>query len=203
MSESEKEELLPQLQNLELDPETLALEEMLNGFSLKKAPSLVPGEIIPSREINKKILQEFFVVRPTVASHQQAALEVSKKVGVPLYKVIGILQKASAQSEAKKQREEYADLIYSQKMPLAKSIVGKSLMEVDEFLTTFKPSNVQEAKDLVKMATDMTTLLRLELGQSTERIEIIQKTHKDVTIILEELRQTDPFMDYGDTDDNS
>lgn len=181
-----------QLNLSEIEAERL-LDDVLQGFGL---PGRGIPAVLPYKDSNKKILQEYFTVRPTVDSHYKACNLVAKNLGVQHSLVITELSKAAAQKEAKKQREEYADYIYSQKLPLAKSIVGKSLVEVDNFLTTFKPTTVQEAKDLVKMATDMTTLLRLELGQSTQQIEIIHKTHKDVTVILEELRVTDPFMDY-------
>lgn len=180
--------------------EEQAIDAVLAEFGLPN-PSYLPAEIIPVRESTKVVLREFFEIRPTCNSYQQAVSEVSKKLGINRETVSQILQKSAAQKEAKRQREEYADILYSQKLPLAKSIVGKSLVEVDNFLTTFKPSNVQEAKDLVKMATDMTTLLRLELGQSTQQIEIIHKTQKDITVILQELKEADPFMTYEAEDD--
>lgn len=179
--------------------EEQAIDAVLEGFGLPN-PSSLPTEIIPVGDRTKVVLREFFELRPTCNSYQQAVSEVAKKLCIGRETVSQILQKSAAQKEAKRQREEYADIIYSQKLPLAKSIVGKSLVEVDNFLTTFKPSNVQEAKDLVKMATDMTTLLRLELGQSTQQIEIIHKTQKDITVILQELKEADPFMDYEEKD---
>lgn len=185
-----------QLDLSEVEAERL-LSDVLAGFGLpnpKPKGDIAPA--LPYKDANRKILQEYFTVRPTVDSHYKACNLVAKNLGVQHSLVITELSKAAAQKEAKKQREEYADYIYSQKLPLAKSIVGKTLVEVDNFLTTFKPSNVQEAQSLVKMATDLTTLLRLETGQSTQQIEIIHKTHKDVTVILEELKATDPFMDY-------
>ncbi len=178
-----------------------ALNEFLAGFGLPAKDMSPSVGLLPHSHLNETVLREFFEIRPTCKSVHEAVNEISKKTGISYTKIMGVVGKASAQAEAKRQREDYADQIYSQKLPIAKSIVGKTLTQVDNFLTTFKPTTSQEAKDLVKMATDMTTLLRLELGESTSRVEIITKTHKDVTVILDELKANDPFMDYSVTDD--
>lgn len=177
-----------------------ALSELLASFGLPAKDIASPVELMHQNQTTKTVLREFFEIRPTCKSFYDAVSQISNKTGIAHSRIMGIISKASAQAEAKRQREEYADEIYSHKLPLAKSIVGKTLTQVDNFLTTFKPTTSQEAKDLVKMATDMTTLLRLEMGEATGRVEIITKTHKDITVVLNELKETDPFMDYDITD---
>lgn len=144
------------------------------------------------------ILRTFFEVRPIADSHKEAALEVSKRLGIPYSRIFGTIRKALARREATLQRKEYADRIYAEKLPLAKAIVGKSLTKVNQYLTTFTPESLQDAKDLTKIATEMTSLIRLELGQPTEQIGIMTQTQKNVTVIVEELRNNDPFVDYAE-----
>lgn len=149
----------------------------------------------------KMILRTFFEVRPISDTHKEAALEVARRLGVTYSRVFGTIKKALIRREARLQRKEYADRIYSEKLPLAKSIVGKSLTKLDQYLTTFSPSSIQDAKDLSKIATEMTTLIRLELGQPTEQIGIMTQTQKNVTVIVEELKNNDPFVDYPALED--
>lgn len=157
-----------------------------------------PSEWGPSA-IEANILRLFFEIRPASDSHKETSLEVAKRLGIRSYLVFQIVKKALLRKEAKKQRRDYADKIYGEKIPLAKSIVGKSLTKLDNFLTAYTPTNIEDAKGLAKIATDVTTLLRLELGQATQQVEIMHKTQRDVNVILHELKDNDPFVDYPDT----
>lgn len=149
-------------------------------------------------KVEETVIRLFFEIRPASDSHKETALEVSRRLGLTYHKVFQIIKRSLLRKEAKKQRRDYADKIYEEKIPLAKSIVGKSLTKLDNFLTTYTPSNIEDAKGLAKIATDVTTLLRLELGQATQQVEIMHKTQRDVNVILHELKDNDPFVDYPD-----
>jgi hypothetical protein len=151
----------------------------------------------PSKE-QKAVIRAFFELRPVCDSHKETALAVSKQLNLSYSRVFGIIKTALLRQEAVIQRREYADLLYKEKIPIAKSIVGHSLQKVDDYLQNFSPTSIQDVKDLVGIAKDMTHLLRLELGESTEKIEIIHKTQKDVTVLVEEARRNDPFTDYAE-----
>lgn len=144
----------------------------------------------------KDILGLFFEVRPTCNSDRLAIDIVAHQTGRKPEFVINTLKKAKAREEAKIQRAEYADAIYAEKIPQIQSIVGLSLEKLGQFVSNFHPETIEDAKGLSKIATDMNTLLRLELGKTTQSIELIQRTEKDVTVLLEELKNNDPFVDY-------
>lgn len=148
---------------------------------------------------DKDILKMYFSLRPKYNEHDSimiisATLEKKPKT------VEEIIRKGRLREEAKVQRKEYADLIYGEKIPLAKAIVSLSLNELYSFMQTFKPTTIEDAKGLSKIATDLNNLLRLELGQSTQNIDIVTRTEKSIETITEELKANDPFGDYSEVE---
>lgn len=160
------------------------------GFDAKYDKPLRP--IKPDREV----LRRFFEIRPTVSNDGMAIMMLSQELHRREETIADIVRRAHLKEEAKKQRREYADKIYGEKIPYAKKIAGLALRALSKYIETHPPESFEDAKTLSKIATDMNTLLRLELGESTHNIEIVHKTNKTVNVILEELRKNDPFVDY-------
>lgn len=165
------------------------------GFFVDEALQIDQNILRPNAR-EREILQAFFEVRPTCGAHQEAAIEVAHRLHVPYADVLDVLRRTHAKREARIQRREYADRIYEDKLQLAKGIIGKSLMKLNDYLDNFVPTTIEDAKGLTKIATDITGLLRLELGKPTQQVEVMHRTNKTMTVVLSELKAADPFMDY-------
>lgn len=150
---------------------------------------------------NKEILAAYFEERPVARSNDEALKRVASRCKCSKDRAAAVVEKSLAREEAKKQRREYADQLYGERIPVLQSIVGKGSLAVDNFLTTFRPQNLYEAEALTRMIASMANLLRLELGKSTNNVEIIHKTHKNLTTIMKELKENDPFVDYEQIED--
>jgi hypothetical protein len=95
------------------------------------------------------------------------------------------------------------------KVPILKEIVGISLTAIKEKLLELKDPEIRDkmigsARDLAalgKLATDLNTLLRLELGQSTQNVESVSHSYQETRIILQELKKKDPVFDYPELPD--
>lgn len=141
-------------------------------------------------------LKAWFKHRPIAKSARQAIRLVARECRTPERTVLSIIRKANAETEAKKQREEITNAVYAAKIPTAKEVVGYSLESLAEFVKTHKPNSWEDAQRLTKIATDMQMLLRLELGQSTQNIDLVSRTQRDVNVIIQDLATNDPFVDY-------
>jgi len=166
---------------------------------------MVDGELPMIRPINshEDILKVFFEIRPGCPNDAEAVRQVAGKLDKPFHHVENIIRTGIIRQEAKEQRAKYADKIYEEKIPVIKTIISKGLESVLEFVTNNKPKDYTEAKLLSSIATDLTKLLRLELGQSTHKVELIHSTQKDITVILDELQTTDPFVDYKQSSEDT
>ncbi len=183
---------------MENDEESPSNIDLQTWFPKRQTRAAVkPGEH------TKRILQAYFEARPTVESDRQAIDIVLHQTGFRYDSIVKVLKTEFVKEEAKRQRREYADEIYKEKTPLVKSIVALALDKLNAFVETFNPLTIDDAKGLSKIATDMNTLLRLELGQSTSNAEIVIKTEKSVQTILGELAEADPFVDYVEIADDA
>lgn len=164
------------------------------------APPTVRSKSLPLNPTltHKQIMEAWYEEAPKHDTNIATAKAVAQKVMRKAETVLKVVKAAKLKEQSKILREQIAEEVYGEKTTVAKSIVGKSLLAVDEFLNSFKPQCAEDAKALVHIATNLTQLMRLELGKPTQSIEIIQKTQKDVTVILEELKKNDPFVDYPD-----
>lgn len=122
---------------------------------------------------------------------------VSEKV------VRSIIAKVGLKSIAEEHRQELFSKTLQEKIPLLREVMGLTLLSLKDFLEALYSDEerkaaltVKEAKDLSSIAKDLNEIIRLELGQSTQNIEMVTKVEHDVTFILEDLRKKDPFVDY-------
>ena len=151
--------------------------------------------------IEQEVLRAYYECRPTVTTDAVALQVVMNKVGVTERAAERIIAKHFAKEEGKKQRREYADEIYKEKIPIAKAVVAMSLDKLCAFVNNCTVETFEDAKALSKIASDMNVLLRLELGQSTNNVEVITRTEKSVQTLLGELKEVDPFVNYTEITD--
>jgi len=130
--------------------------------------------------------------------------EIARQTGLESRYVRFIITSASLKSLADKHRKEVMAELLKEKIPLLKEITTLSLLGLRDFLERLitdkermKRLTTKEARDLSMIAKEQGESLNLELGEATERVEIIRKVEKDVTIILEDLKKEDPFIDYS------
>jgi hypothetical protein len=179
----------------------LELRNPLNVFGKTEEPiempkgSNKPPDLLPVVKV-EEVLREFYTVIPGAANQKEAIKEVALKTKYPINMVTKIVTNDIIRQEAKEQRRKYADAIYEDKITVIKTIVGVGLEGVLDFIKNNKPKDYNEARTIVSMATDLTKLLRLEMGQTTQKVELVHTQQKDITVILDELQQTDPFVDY-------
>lgn len=136
--------------------------------------------------------------------------EISQKFGLAMGHIRFIICTASLRELADKHRQRIMEELLKDKIPLLREVAGLSLAGLRSFLEELitdkekmKKLTLKDARDLSAIAKEQNETLRLELGQSTEKIELVRKVEKDVTIILEDLKKEDPFVDYSKPEDGN
>lgn len=104
--------------------------------------------------------------------------------------------------------DERARLEWDKKIPTIKEIMSCCLSTVrDEMLRIssdkdYRSMMIRGVRDvalLTNMARDLNTLLRLELGQSTENVSIKQSvthSYQQTRAVIQDLKKVDPVFDY-------
>lgn len=129
--------------------------------------------------------------------------EIAHLHNLPLKQVRLIVSRAALGQQASRMRQEIMAEAMKAKLPLLREIVGLSLTTLRDFLENLVTDDdrkaalsIKDAKDLASIAKEIHEMARLELGQSTQNIEVVQRVEKDINDIIDELRVKDPFMDY-------
>lgn len=151
---------------------------------------------------DKEIIEQFLELsqgQPTTAAVAETAVALNLSVN----RVASAVKKFKAKEEAKVIRQKVVEEVYEDKIPLMKDIVGISLSKLKQFISAVEIENIetiQEAKALKDIACDLNSMLRLELGQSTENIAInaqAQYTIEHTQKLLADLRPKDPIFFAG------
>ncbi len=136
--------------------------------------------------------------------------KVAQDLSVSTKKVRHTLEKTNAIEEAKALKQEIKQEVLSEKVPALKNIVGLSLQVVQDYLSNLavdkiKQSTltVKEVRDISGIAKDLNELLRLELGQSTQNVEVVQYSYQQTQVVLQDLKKIDPVFDYPELIDVS
>lgn len=129
--------------------------------------------------------------------------EISHKRGLNPKYIRFIISTSALKELASRHRQEIMEELLREKIPLLREVAGLSLSGLRDFLESLITDRekmgrltLKDARDLSAIAKEQNDTLRLELGQATEKIEVVQKVEKDVTYILEDLKNTDPFVEY-------
>ena len=158
----------------------------------RKQPLFTPQELAERDEVIRRGLEGLSV--------RQIELETA----IPFQTVKKYLMSAEFQRAITEQRKELNELLLESKIPTLKNIVALSLNSIQDYLMKLQDPEEKEkltskqAKDLACIAKDLNELLRLELGQSTQNVQIVQFSLEQTRHIFEDLRAIDPVMEYPD-----
>lgn len=125
--------------------------------------------------------------------------QISIEVGVPIERVRKLLSSAQYYKVMTEQRKELTDFLLKEKVPMLKNIVTLSLASVQDYLMGLQDPVKKQAlttkdiKDISGIAKDINELLRLELGQATQNVQVVQYTYEQTRIVLEDLRKDPVF----------
>lgn len=101
--------------------------------------------------------------------------------------------------------EKYAADVFAAKVPKIQEIISLSLESIHQTLKDIATNEdvrremIKRASDvgaLVKAVTDLNTLLRLELGKSTQNVEVHNHSYQKTREAIQELKKVDPVFDY-------
>lgn len=134
--------------------------------------------------------------------------KVCDEMEVTQRRVERCLAKSGLKAEATQLREAITEEVYKGKVPFLKEVVGLSLNVVKDFLVDLTTNQdkkdamtAQDAKHITNIAKDLNELLRLELGEATQNIHVVQHTLAETKIVLEDLRKKDKIFDYPEIED--
>ena len=132
--------------------------------------------------------------------------EIAHEEAIPLAMVRTIVSRAALKQEAQAYRAELLEEVFKDRVPLLKEVTQLSLLTLRDFLQNLSLDEarkgiltIKDAKDLSSIAKEINEIARLELGQSTQNVEIVQRVERDVNVLIEDLKKTDPFKDYERT----
>lgn len=128
---------------------------------------------------------------------------LSLELNLPPDRIHLIAKKANLVAESKRFQGEVKEEVLKDKVPILKEIVGTSLTAVQEYLVELGANkerlhslSVSEMKGLADVAKSLNELLRLELGQSTQNVQVVQYSFNEAKVMLEDLRKIDPVFEY-------
>lgn len=128
---------------------------------------------------------------------------LSLELNLPPDRIHLVAKKANLIIESKKFQSEVKEEVLKDKVPILKEIVGTSLTAVQEYLVELGTNkerlhslSVSEMKGLADVAKSLNELLRLELGQSTQNVQVVQYSFNEAKVMLEDLRKIDPVFEY-------
>lgn len=131
--------------------------------------------------------------------------QICARTDIPVAQIMYFLEKKDFKEGMKKIEKSVIEETFKDKIPLLKKIVGCSLHLTSEFLMRmcededFKASQLKslsDVRELSKLAVDLNTLQRLELGQSTQNLEVVSHSYQQTKVIIDDLRKKDPVFEY-------
>lgn len=127
----------------------------------------------------------------------------SEALGISTKRVKAAITKAKARSHALNVREEFKQELYKERLPLAEQIIGLSMTGLRDRLhqivtdpDQLKQLTIQDLKSLKDIGTGVNEFLRLELGKSTENVEINTYTHKNLQVVIQDLSKVDKVFNF-------
>lgn len=160
-----------------------------------------------------KVWQRFEVIQDTICKaylEGKTVHEIAQLHNLPLKQVKLVVSRAALKEQAEGIRKDIMVETMKTKVPLLREVVSLSLLTLRDFLQTLQTDEarkerltVKDAKDLSAIAKEINDIARLELGQSTQNIEVVSRVEKDINVIIDELKQKDPFANYENDPDPS
>lgn len=146
------------------------------------------------------------------AWHRMAALgfatsdilaQVGRQTGIKVRKVRAIALKHNIIEQGRQLHKEIKEEVLKDKIAILKNIVGTSLSTLKEYLDELSRDKerlhslrVSEAKGLSDVAKNLNELLRLELGQTTQNVQVVEYSYNETKVMLEDLKKMDPVFEY-------
>lgn len=134
--------------------------------------------------------------------------EIAQRANLSPTVVKAIVSRAALRKEAEAKRKEITQAVMVEKVPLLKEIVGLSLTTVKEFLETLSKDEdrkadltVADVKGLATIGKELNEMLRLELGQATQNVQVVQYSYTEAKNLLDNLRKLDPVLEYPELED--
>lgn len=133
---------------------------------------------------------------------------VALELNISPEKVKDVAKKANLIEQSRQLQQDIKEEVFKNKIPLLKEIVGASLSSVRDYLAELSTDkerllrmSVSEMKGLADVAKNLNELLRLELGQSTQNVQVVQYSFNEAKILLEDLKTIDPVFEYPELSD--
>lgn len=148
---------------------------------------------------DQEIIDSYFEHNPVCDTQKQVVERVARDTGTSRERVEGVIKKGLLRERGKEQKLEITNEVYGKKIPLAEEIVGLSLVGLRDWVKKKVQDGIDDtddAKAILSITTGLHNLLRLELGKSTQNVEVVQTVHRDVSVVLDDLRKKDPFRTY-------
>lgn len=151
---------------------------------------------------DQKIIDTYLKVNPTLegrGSKKHIVEIVAESTGAGYERTEEVIKKGLLRELGKQQKKEIQEKVYGDKIEVAEEIVGLSLVGLRDWVrrkVDIGIDSTDDAKAILSITTGLHTLLRLELGKSTQNVEVVQTVHKDVSVVLDDLRKKDPFRTY-------
>lgn len=123
---------------------------------------------------------------------------------IPEQQVIRILREDQFKKGMSEIKKKVVKETFRDKVPILKEIVELSLSAIRDTLKELDTDEgrralIQGTRDLQalsKVATDLNTLLRLELGESTANVVSISHSYQETRVAIQELQKMDPVFEY-------
>lgn len=129
--------------------------------------------------------------------------EIAAASPLPFKKVTSLIEATQKKISVKDVRQEVKEEMLLAKVPILEEIVSLSLNTVKEFLVELSTNEVKkvllttkEAKDIMAICKDLNEMLRLELGQSTQNLAVVEMSYDQTKNLLDDLRAKDPVFEY-------
>ncbi len=168
-------------------------------------PAPVTDQDVKDREILKKWHRYAGLGLNSTGIINRLSLEFN----LPTERIHMVAKKANLVEESKKFQKEIKEEVLRDKVPLLKEIVDVSLSSVKEYLVELGQNKerlhslaVSEMKSIADVAKSLNELLRLELGQSTQNVQVVQYSFNEAKVMLEDLRKIDPVFEYPALEDD-
>jgi hypothetical protein len=159
-----------------------------------------------SSKTDKEIVEHFLTALTELDSIDEALFVTCQALGVSKARASEVMRKACLREQAKDHKKELYEKVYKEKIPLVESIVGLSLTNLQTYLENLSQHPEQlfslsprDASSLAAMAIKLNEMLRLELGKSTQNIDVnvTAKQSLEVTVnALQKLKAVDPVFEY-------
>jgi hypothetical protein len=124
---------------------------------------------------------------------------------IPERTIIRIMAEDEFKKGMKRVEAEVVRETLKDKLASLEEVASLSLSQIIETLKEIKENpeykalmitGVRDLAALGKLATDMNTLLRLELGKSTQNVSTVSRNYQETRVVLQDLKKKDPVFEY-------